>query len=289
MADRRLLVSFAHPDDESFGLGGLISKYVDEGVRVYLICATDGDVGTVSKEMLDGNDSVRTIRLQELDCASKKLGLQQVFRLGFKDSGMMDSESSHDPSCLWYQWQHDPEQVTIQVVDVIRRVRPQVVITFNRYGGYGHPDHIAIQRATVKAFHLAGDATFGGSVVDPFQPTKLYYSAIPNRVLRIGILLARLRRQDPRRLGVNRDIDLVEIANHVEPTHAKVDIRDYLEAWDEASACHESQGGRAGLARYPRWLRRLSGGSQGFTRVFPAPKRDVVDENDLFAGLELGR
>jgi LmbE family N-acetylglucosaminyl deacetylase len=282
MAQRRLLISLAHPDDESFGLGGLIARYVAEGVDVYLICSTDGGAGTVAPEMLNGYQSVAELRLAELDCAARKLGFKQVFNLGYKDSGMMNSETSRDPAC---SWQAPREEMARKVVEVLRQIRPQVVITFNRYGGYGHPDHIAIQRATVDAFSLAGDAAYDTGQ-PPYQPQKLYYGAFPTLMLRYNILRIRLRGEDPRRVGRNKDIDLQAILDHVEPVHTRVDVSRYLEAWDEASACHKSQLG-GGFARPPLWVRRLFFGRQALTRVHPAPAVNRVDEDDLFAGVQL--
>ena len=281
---RRLLIAYAHPDDESFGLGGLISRYVAEGVEVDLICATNGERGTVNPEFLNGYDSIKALRLAELDCAAEQLGLTHVVKLGYKDSGMMGSETAQDPECLW---QAPQGEVTRRVVEVIRDLQPQVVLTFNRYGGYGHPDHIAIQRATTDAFKLAGDPAY---VTDqaPYQPQKLYYSSISTRQIQLGILLTRLRRQDPRHLGRNHDMDLVAILDHVEPTHTLIDIRDWHEAWDTASACHASQIG-GGAFRIPLQLRRLLSANQGFTRIVPAPARDRVDEFDLFDGVKLDR
>lgn len=286
MSGRRLLISFAHPDDESFGLGGLIAHYVAEGVEVYLICATNGDVGTVTPEMLNGYNSITELRLAELDCASAKLGFKKVFKFGYKDSGMVNAESNNDPDCLWYAWQHTPEAVTRQVVEVIREVQPHVIITFNKYGGYGHPDHIAIQRATVEAFNLAADSDYVTDGLAPYRSQKLYYNSIPVFMLRLGVWMTRLRGQDPRRMGRNQDINLMTILDNVEPEHARVDVSAYLDAWEEASACHASQGGGGG-GFTPRWLRRLLGVKQGFTRIYPAPVEDRVDEDDLFAGVRL--
>lgn len=281
---RRLLISFAHPDDESFGLGGLIARYVAEGVEVYLLCATNGDVGTVSEEYLNGYKSVAELRLAELDCASAKLGFKRVYKLGYKDSGMMGSATNHDAACLWYCYQHQPEAVIRRVVEVIRDARPQVIITFNEYGAYGHPDHIAIQRATVAAFQLAGDPAYVVAGAQPYAPQKLYYNSIPKLPLQVGVWLARLKGQDPRKLGRNHDIDLLAILEHIQPIHAKVDIHRYYDAWDEASACHASQGGgRAGFL--PRRLRRWLARAQGFTRVYPPPVAAQVDETDLFEGV----
>jgi len=286
MANRRLLISYAHPDDESFGNGGLIAKYVQEGVDVYLICATDGDVGTIPEDMQGQYDTVRELRLAELDCAAQTLGLKQVFTFGYGDSGMMQNDEKDRPEALWHNWQHKPEEVQRKVVEVIREVQPQVIITFNRYGGYGHPDHIAIQQATTKAFELAGDANYTTPQA-PYQPQKLYYSSIPGAALRVMLFWLKLRGKDVRRMGVNKDIDFQAVVENIEPLHANVDVSNYLEAWDEASACHKSQGGGSTMNRFPMWLRRLLTGKQGFTRIVPAPQRDTIDEQDLFAGVTL--
>lgn len=287
---RRLLISLAHPDDESFGLGALIGKYVAEGVEVYYICATDGDVGTVSPELLEGYNSVRELRLAELDRASEILGFKKVYKLGYKDSGMMGSETNRDPDCLWYAGEHKPEEVVRRVVEVIREVQPQVIITFNKYGGYGHPDHIAIQRATTEAFTLAADPSYETGQ-PTYAPQKLYYNNVPKRVMQWRILQVRLRRENPRKLGRNKDIDIVAILEHIEPAHARVDIGRYYHVWDAASAAHISQGGGAGFGgrrlKLPKWSRRYTGRYQRFTRVIPKPARDVIDEFDLFTGVKV--
>ncbi len=282
MSQRRILIALAHPDDESFGLGGLIAKYVAEGVDVYLICSTDGGAGTVSPELLNGYNSVAELRLAELDCAASKLGFKKVFTLGYKDSGMMNSQSSLDPEC---SWQAPREELARKVVEVIREVCPQVVLTFNRYGGYGHPDHIAIQRATVDAFKLAGDASYNTDQ-EPYQPQKLYYPASPRWPLQWRIFRLRMKGEDPRAMGRNKDIDMVKILENIEPVHIRINVLDYLEAWDDASNCHTSQLA-GGLGRPPMWLRRTLFSQQGLTRVFPEPQANRVTENDLFAGVKL--
>lgn len=283
MSNGRLLISYAHPDDESFGLGGVIGYYTARGVDVYLICATNGDVGTVSPEMLNGYNSVAELRLAELDRAAEVLKLKHVYKLGYKDSGMTGSETSKDPDCLW---QAPQDEVARRVVEVIREVKPHVIITFNKYGGYGHPDHIAIQRATTQAFTLAGDPNY---ITDqpPYAPQKLYYSGISAWQIRLGIIMTRLRGHDPRRLGRNKDIDIQAILDHVEPTHATINVRDYFDIWERASACHASQLGGGPSWRLPKSIRRRLMPWQGFTRVYPAPKVNRIDEHDLFAGVNL--
>lgn len=286
MSDRRVLIAYAHPDDESFGLGGVIPKLIDEGADVYLICATDGDVGTIPEEMQGQYESIRELRLAELDCAAEILRLAHVYKFGYRDSGMMGNEHNNDPNCLWYRWQQEPATVTRRVVEVMREIQPQVVITFNEYGGYGHPDHIAIQQATTQAFDLAGDDNYITEGLPPYQPQKLYYTSIPARMLKFALFTLRLRGKDPRRMGVNQDIDLQAIVEHISPIHTRLNIARYLRAWDEASACHKSQGGGRSIGRMPMWLRRLMSGTYGFTRVHPKPARDVVDEHDLFTNVQ---
>jgi LmbE family N-acetylglucosaminyl deacetylase len=279
----RLLICYAHPDDESFGLGGLISKYVASGIEVYYVCATNGDVGTVSPEMLNGYQSVAELRLAELSAASKVLGFKKVYTFGYKDSGMMGSSFNEDPASLWYVSQHKPAEITRRVVEVIRECRPHVVLTFNKYGGYGHPDHIAIQRATTEAFYKAADPAYVTGH-EAWQAQKLYYSSIAKWAVQIGVWRARLMGKNPRQMGRNGDIDVQAILDHVEPVHARVDIRDWFEAWDKASACHASQLA-GGFRIVPKWARPILTPYQLFTRVYPAPERPRIDENDLFEGI----
>ena len=135
MESRRLLISYAHPDDESFGLGAAIPKWIDDGVEVYLICATNGDVGYVPEALRGKYSTVAELRLSELECARQYLKFKDVFMLGYRDSGMFGSETASHPDSLAQQWHNQPERVTADVIDVMRQIQPQVVITFNRYGG----------------------------------------------------------------------------------------------------------------------------------------------------------
>lgn len=286
---KKLLIAYAHPDDESFGSGGLIAKYADAGVQVDYICATDGDMGTPDKSVAHETSPLADIRLKELDCAKDILGIHQVIRLGYQDSGMMGSESNHADNALWHQWQTNPDKVIQRLVTILRDVQPQVVVTFNRYGGYGHPDHIAIQQAITEAFHLAGDESYTSAPLAPYTPQKLYYASIPAQNLyRYYLWMLRLQGKDPRRMGVNRDLDLQAVLDNLEPIHTLVDVGDYMDVWDKASDCHVSQGQGRGsgtrgmLAKLPAWMRRRVAGRYGLSRVHPKPNHDHVDEFDLF-------
>lgn len=278
---KKLLVVFAHPDDEAFGAGGVIAKYAREGVEVSYICATRGNRGTIAPEFLETFGSVDAVRDAELDCAAQVLGFKEVFKLGYGDSGMMGSSENDDPECLW---QADETEVTGKIVQIIRQIQPQVIVTFDPFGGYGHPDHIFVHRATLRAFEAAGDASQFPEAGSAYQPQKLYYSNMPRFLLRVGVWKARLQGQNPRKLGANQDFDMVEILEHFLPNHALINVRDYMEVWDKANECHASQGGGRAF-RLPDWLRNYFLNKQGFTRYAPAPKKSERMERDLFEGV----
>ena len=168
-----MLAILAHPDDETFGLGGTLALYAKRGVAVHLICATRGEAGTVSPEFLERYSSIADLRVAELNCAAEQLRLEKVHFLDYRDSGMVGTEDNEHPNALT---QAPLEEVVATLVDYIRRLRPQVVITFDPVGGYGHPDHIAVHKATVKAYEAAADPELFPDAGSPFQSQKLYFS-----------------------------------------------------------------------------------------------------------------
>ena len=282
MAEKRILISLAHPDDESFGLGGLIAKYVSEGADVYYICATRGNRGTIAPEFLEKYGSIDAVRDAELECASQVLGFKEVFKLGYGDSNMMGHADNSDPTCLW---QADESVVTGQVVSVIRQIKPQVIITFDPYGGYGHPDHIFIHRATTRAFTAAADPSQYPDRGAPYQAQKLYYTAFPKNILRFFLFMMRVRRQDPRRAGVNQDMDFMKIMENANDAHTYINVRRWIDVWEQASACHASQ--ISPRTSMPRLLRVLLSSQQGLARHFPEPRPGERYERDLFEGVKL--
>jgi len=140
---RVLLSVLAHPDDESFGMGGTLAKYAKSGTEVHLICATRGEAGEVDPEYLAGFSSIGQLRESELFCAVEKLGIEEVHLLGYRDSGMSGSADNNKPEALV----NAPlNQVAEEITEIIRRIKPQVILTFDPNGGYRHPDHIYRQR-----------------------------------------------------------------------------------------------------------------------------------------------
>jgi LmbE family N-acetylglucosaminyl deacetylase len=277
---RSLLAVFAHPDDESFGPGGTLARYAAEGVDVWLVCATDGDAGTVDAEMLANVASTSQLRAAELCCAAQTLGLRGVDWLGYRDSGMAGSSDNQHPSSLY---QAPMDEVVGKIVASMRKHRPQVVICDNQFGGYGHPDHIKLHQATSRAFEIANDAAHYPQAGPPWQPQRLYFTAFSPGLLKLLVRLMPLVRKDPRKVGRNHDIDLVQIVSWETPIHARVDVRRYLEIKDKASACHKSQGGDQGSFKWiPQFIQRRYWGNETFTRGVPAPTPGAPVESDLF-------
>lgn len=284
---RRLLYVLAHPDDESFGSAGTIARYVAEGAEVSLICTTNGDVGTVAPEFMAGRSSVTEVRLSELECAAEVLQLKHVVTLGYRDSGMVGSPDNQHPESLHSA---DTDKVAAQITRVIRELRPQVVVTFDPFGGYGHPDHIATHKATVAAFHAAGDPSRYPEQLkeglQPYQPQKLYFGTWDKSWLKFSLFVSRLMFIDVRHMGRNKDVDALEIASHSFPIHAVISTGPYQLVAEQARNCHASQlGGGPGPRRLSESISRLFLGIQEtFMRAYP-PVDGRLKEHDLFAGV----
>ncbi len=276
-----ILSVLAHPDDESFGMGGTLAYYSSQGVEVHLICATRGEAGDVEPELLKDFPTIADRRESELRCAADYLGLKNVTFLGYRDSGMNGSEDNRNPKALI----NAPfEEVTEKIVKYIREFKPDVVLTFDPVGGYHHPDHIYIQRATVAAFEAAGDRSRFPQLGEPFQPRKLYYHIFPRGFVRLAVRVFKLLGKDPTKFGRNKDINLEKLAGDQNyPTHVKIDYSKVNHLKEKASNCHASQ---LDMSAQSPWVLRvarfLMSGKDNFMQAFP-PAPDDYRQNDLFA------
>jgi LmbE family N-acetylglucosaminyl deacetylase len=272
---RSILFCYAHPDDE-VGIISLANRYMrEEQAITTLICTTNGDVGTIDPVYMEGYSSITERRLAEFACATLAAGFTNVVTFGYRDSGMMGDPDNQNPDC---SWQIPLEVITQRVIDVMRDVRPQVVVTFNTFGAYGHPDHIKINQATVTAFQqLQGE---------PDAPQKLYYATMPERLLRFGVTLMRLRGKDPRKGGRNNDMDYVAALASSSPITAKITTVKYIEPTWKAMECYASQ---MQLPPMMRRLRRVLGpmlqGNVALSRVYPEMQRGEKMEHDIFANV----
>ena len=193
-----LMTLHAHPDDETIGTGGAMAKAVEAGHRVVLVTGTRGELGEIVVPDMDTPDNHRRlgeIRAGELERAMGRLGVTEWENLGYHDSDMMGRVGNRDPRSFW---QADLDDAARRLVWLIRRYRPDVITTYNDFGGYGHPDHIRTHDVAVRAFPRAGDAGWypeqiapehGGSGpssdeggLAPWTPSKLYEQAIPASV-----------------------------------------------------------------------------------------------------------
>jgi LmbE family N-acetylglucosaminyl deacetylase len=278
---RSLLAVLAHPDDESFGMGGTLALYAKRGVSVHLICATRGEVGDVDPRLLEGFPSIGDLREHELRCAAEHLGLAGVYFLGYRDSGMPGSPDNRHPDALAAA---PLEEVAARVTELIRRLRPQVVLTFDPIGGYRHPDHVAIQQATVRSFQAAGDPEAFPGEESPFQPQKLYFHTFSRRLMPLVVRLLPLFGQDPRHFGHNKDIDLISLAGEHFPVHARIDYREVIKAKEAASACHASQLSMGPPGGLLGWAFRRGAGIETFMRAYPEASPGLR-ESDLFSGI----
>jgi N-acetyl-1-D-myo-inositol-2-amino-2-deoxy-alpha-D-glucopyranoside deacetylase len=192
-----LMTVHAHPDDETIGTGGVMAHAVRAGHRVVLVTCTRGEMGDIVVPALDTEDHRRLgeIRAKELEEAMGELGVTEWENLGYRDSDMMGRPGNHDPRTFW---QADLDEAAGRLVWMVRRHRPDVMTTYNDFGGYGHPDHIRTHLVSVLAFDRAGDPAWypgqlapehGGTGAPaaegglaPWTPSKLYEQAIPASV-----------------------------------------------------------------------------------------------------------
>ena len=193
MTDRRILLVHAHPDDETIGTGATMARYVDEGVGVTLVTCTLGEEGEVLVPGLehlasDREDRLGEHRQGELAEAMRILGVQDWRLLGgpgrYRDSGMIGTPPNERPEAFW---RSDLLDGAADLVGVIREVRPQVLVTYDDFGGYGHPDHIQAHRVAMYAVVLAGAPTFRPELGAAWDVPKVYWTAFPRSVVREGI------------------------------------------------------------------------------------------------------
>ncbi|HEX9897175.1 MAG TPA: PIG-L family deacetylase [Dehalococcoidales bacterium] len=288
MRKQKTLIFFgAHPDDETFGIGSTLAQYAVAGVKVYCVCSTRGEVGTVDPELMKGYASIGDRRWAEMKAAAQVLGLADVRWLGYRDSGMRGTSDNKHPDALAMA---PLEDVTARMVKIVRELKPDVIVTHDAGGGYGHPDHIATHNGVVAAFHAANDAKQYPEAGPAFQPTKLYFGVRPRGSMKLMLKLMPLFGQDPHHAGRNRDIDLTRGFGVEYPFHAVIRLKKQsVRIRNQAAACHASQGGggrpRIGAFRILRIIERLRGRGQRdyFMREYPPPTKHR--EKDLFEGV----
>ncbi len=211
LVSRRILFVHAHPDDECIGTGATLAKYVSEGAQVTMVTCTLGEEGEVLLPELshlasDKDDALGSHRQEELAAAMAILGVTDSRLLGgpgrFRDSGMIGTPANDRPDCFW---RTDVLESATELVSVIREIRPQVVVTYDDFGGYGHPDHIQAHRVTHYAVALAESATFKPELGEAWAVSKIYWTALPRQVIRLAVEAAKALDPDNEFAQMNPD------------------------------------------------------------------------------------
>ncbi len=238
----RLLLVHAHPDDESIGTGATMAKYVAEGAGVTLVTCTLGELGEIIPPELahlaaDADGGLGEYRIGELAAACAALGVTDHRFLGgpgrWRDSGMMGLPSNDAPGSFW---RADVEEAAGELMTVIREVRPQVLISYDDNGFYGHPDHIQAHRVAWRAFELADGAV-----------AKFYATTVPRSVLAAGIEAMRAARQNGNPAGGGPDFTGVDSADDLpfgvpdEIVTTEIDATAHLEQKLDAMRAHATQ------------------------------------------------
>ncbi len=173
----RLLSVHAHPDDEASKGAPTVAKYVAEGHEAVLVCCTGGEEGDILNKAMDRpevRDNLPAVRAEELQRSVEAIGFQHLEMLGYRDSGMADSETNENPACFAAA---DIDESTGRLVALIRQYRPHVILTYSDdQQGYLHPDHLKVHDISVLAFDRAGDPDYYPDAGEPWTPLKLYYS-----------------------------------------------------------------------------------------------------------------
>lgn len=276
---KRLLAVFAHPDDEG-AVGGTLARYAQEGARVALICATRGEAGEISDPSLATPENLGDVREQELRCACAAIGIADLHLLGYCDSGM-EGTTENDLSTAFIQ--ADPDEVRGKLVRIIRQFRPHAVITFEPFGWYGHPDHIATGRYATEAYALAGDAVAYPEAGAPWQPARLFHTALMLSVFKPMVDYARahdLALDFPDQFPVDREEALAAQITH------RLDTDPYRKAKSAAMACHRTQFGPDHIFHMvPQEVMRIANRYEHFIQVEPPLAPPPSPGDDLFAGL----
>ncbi|HET9692482.1 MAG TPA: mycothiol conjugate amidase Mca [Acidimicrobiales bacterium] len=232
-----LLAVHAHPDDESSKGAATVAKYHAEGVRTVLVTATGGEEGDILNPAMEQpgvRERLDEVRREELAAATAIIGYDEVVLLGYRDSGMPDSPANANPASFA---RADLDEAVGRLVEVIRRTRPQVVVTYPReQSGYPHPDHLRVNEISELAFDAAGDPGAYEGAGDPWQPSKLYYVLwSAKRVLAMHEKYLELGLESP--FDAER---LERMRTAPEPTTA-VDVRGWSDVTRRALIAHATQ------------------------------------------------
>ncbi len=281
-AQLSLMAVYAHPDDEQ-GISGSMAKYARQGVNTTILCATRGEVGEIAPGVDATPETLGQVREGEMRCAAAKIGVRHLYMLDYRDSGMVGTPENDDMRNLH---QANLMEVAAQVVRVVREQKPQVMVTFDPWGGYGHPDHIQIHKAAIMAFWMAGDARYFTEQLDgqlaPWTPLKLYYNVWSRS--RFSAYLEHLKSEGKEPPEWLSNFGTRALPDDVITT--RIDVANFARLKLESLQCHASQLGPNTLFRQipeTLWLDMVK---QETLMLAESRTGRAADETDLFEGIE---
>jgi LmbE family N-acetylglucosaminyl deacetylase len=280
---QKIMAIFAHPDDEGV-VGGTLAAYARQGMEVTLVCATRGEAGEISDPALATAETLGTVRQKELDAACEILGIQQLYFLDYCDSGMAGTAENGRPTSFV---RADPVEVLGKLVGLMRQLKPDIVITFEPFGWYGHPDHQATSRWATAAYTLAGDAAAYPDKGRAWQPRRLFHAVIPVSTFQTML-------QEAAASG-NFEVDNIaenipveqQLKTEAAVTHI-VDVTPLFDIKQNAMRAHHTQFSEEHMfSKMPRETIIKAMGNEYFIQVFPVPAESLTQDPllDLFAGL----
>ncbi|GCE25781.1 hypothetical protein KDA_12650 [Dictyobacter alpinus] len=276
MSTKRLLGVFAHPDDEGL-ISGALLKYQGLGIETGLVYATRGEVGETSDSILTAPNNLGEIREGEMRDAAEVLQVQKLWFLGYRDSGMPGTAANQDPEAFINA---SAAEVIGKLVGIIREFRPQVVITFDESGGYGHPDHIAIYKSTIGAFHAAADSALYPEMGPAFSAAKLYYTSYSRR----QVMMMSEWIQDQAFDNVFKNLDLEHSGFDDDQISVLLDVENWQLAKKQSWDMHRSEVDTVlPIIRLPRELQRKWRSTEYFQLATSRVGNDITGENNLFA------
>ncbi len=282
--NRCLLAIHAHPDDESSKGSGTMARYASEGMRVVLVCATGGEEGDILNPRMDRpgiKERMQEIRKAELETACDILGVERIYDLGYRDSGMPESPANDHPNAFW---KADPEEAVGKLVEIIRAERPEVVLSYDESRGYEHPDHVRVYEWGREAFEAAGDPDRFPDKGAPWNPQKLYFFATFSKQ-RMQILhdAALAEDIDSPFAGWLENWDNIGFEDPQITT--QVDVGDFIELRSKALLAHATQIDPDSFwFAIPDDLQRKVYPWEDYTLVTSRTEPKLPEE-DLFAGL----
>jgi mycothiol S-conjugate amidase len=282
--NRCLMVFHAHPDDESSKGAGTMARYASEGVRVVLVCATRGEEGDILNPRMDREgikERMAEIREAELETACDLLGVERIYQLGYRDSGMPETDSNRHPDAFCNA---DLDEVTGRLVEIIRAERPEVFVCYDESRGYEHPDHVRVHEVGTRAFHESGDASAHPDAGAPWAPVKLYYFATFTKRRLMILHEAALAEgiESPFAEWFEREDGL----DWEDPeVTTQVDVGPFIEIRSKALLAHATQIDPDGFwFAIPDELQRRVYPHEDYT-LAAARGETAVPEDDLFAGV----